>query len=231
MQRLKDLWATGDANRRGLILFVALCIALALPLCPLAVCSALMRAIRGPAPPTVAWPKVTMPALAEGPNEVPCPTRALSPTSSLTPTETETPTPVPATATLALSATLTLSPTATDTPVPTPTATPLPTPTRQEVQVVEVVDGDTIKVSIDGQVCTVRYIGVDTPEAVEWMGPEARAANKELVEGKTVSLEKDISETDKYGRLLRYVWVGDLMVNAELVRLGYAQVSTYPPDA
>ena len=43
-------------------------------------------------------------------------------------------------------------------------------------------------------------------------------------------LEKDVSETDRYGRLLRYVWVGDLMVNAELVRLGYALVSTYPPD-
>jgi len=50
------------------------------------------------------------------------------------------------------------------------------------------------------------------------------------VEGKVVRLEKDVSETDKYGRLLRYVWVGDLFVNAELVRLGYAQVATYPPD-
>jgi micrococcal nuclease len=45
-----------------------------------------------------------------------------------------------------------------------------------------------------------------------------------------VRLEKDISETDKYGRLLRYVYVGDLFVNAELVKLGYAQVATYPPD-
>ena len=54
--------------------------------------------------------------------------------------------------------------------------------------------------------------------------------NKRLVGGKVVRLEKDVSETDKYGRLLRYVWVGNLMVNAELVRLGCAQVSTYPPD-
>ena len=62
------------------------------------------------------------------------------------------------------------------------------------------------------------------------MAPEATAKNEELVGGKVVRLEKDVSETDRYGRLLRYVWVGDLMVNAELVRLGCAQVSTYPPD-
>ena len=62
------------------------------------------------------------------------------------------------------------------------------------------------------------------------MAPEATAMNKKLVGGKVVWLEKDVSETDDYGRLLRYVWVGNLMVNAELVRLGCAQVSTYPPD-
>jgi len=50
------------------------------------------------------------------------------------------------------------------------------------------------------------------------------------VEGKTVLMEKDVSEVDQYGRLLRYVWVDDMMVNAELIRLGYAQAVTYPPD-
>jgi len=101
---------------------------------------------------------------------------------------------------------------------------------------VRVIDGDTIEVEIAGKRYTVRYIGIDTPETkhpekpVEWMGLEAAAKNEELVGGKVVELEKDVSETDKYGRLLRYVWVGDLMVNAELVRLGLAQVSTYPPD-
>jgi len=110
-------------------------------------------------------------------------------------------------------------------------------PARTEAQVVDVVDGDTIKVEIGGTVYTVRYIGIDTPETVhpskpvEWMGPEASEANKRLVEGQTVYLEKDVSETDRYGRLLRYVFLADgLFVNAELVRLGYAQVSTYPPD-
>jgi len=99
-----------------------------------------------------------------------------------------------------------------------------------------VIDGDTIEINIDGQQYKVRYIGIDTPETVvpsqpvEWMGREATTANEALVGGKTVYLEKDVSETDKYGRLLRYVFVGELFVNAELVRQGYAQVSTYPPD-
>jgi hypothetical protein len=96
--------------------------------------------------------------------------------------------------------------------------------------VVQVVDGDTIRVVIDGQRYTVRYIGINTPETDEQLGPEASAQNANLVLGKTVQLEKDVSETDQYGRLLRYVWLGELMVNAELVRLGYANTSTYPPD-
>ncbi|GAB4530462.1 MAG: hypothetical protein Fur0018_17760 [Anaerolineales bacterium] len=103
-------------------------------------------------------------------------------------------------------------------------------------QVVLVVDGDTIKVDIGGQQYTVRYVGVDTPETVapnrpvEYMGPEASAKNKALVSGKQVILVKDISETDKYGRLLRFVIVDGIFVNRELVRLGYAQTITYPPD-
>lgn len=102
--------------------------------------------------------------------------------------------------------------------------------------VVRVIDGDTIEVDIEGRLYKVRYIGIDTPETVhptrgeEPYGKEACDKNKELVEGKIVELEKDVSETDKYGRLLRYVYVDGLFVNAELVRLGYAQVATYPPD-
>lgn len=105
-----------------------------------------------------------------------------------------------------------------------------------KAQVVRVIDGDTIDVNIGGKIYRVRYIGVDTPETVDpsqpvqCFGREASAFNKQLVEGKAVRLEKDISETDKYGRLLRYVYVGDLFVNAELLRQGFAQVVTYPPD-
>src|SRR3990172_3859180 len=66
------------------------------------------------------------------------------------------------------------------------------------------------------------------------MGPEASAANKALVAGRHVTMEKDVSENDRFGRLLRYVWLqrpeGWLMVNLELVRTGFAAVSTYPPD-
>jgi micrococcal nuclease len=103
--------------------------------------------------------------------------------------------------------------------------------------VVDVVDGDTIKVSIGGKVYTVCYIGSDAPEyarsasSVESEGRKASAANEALVGGQTVYLEKDVSETDPYGRLLRYVYLTDgTFVNAELVRLGYAQVVTIPPD-
>ena len=103
-------------------------------------------------------------------------------------------------------------------------------------KVVDVVDGDSIKVSLDGRTHSVRYIGIDAPEMggphwpAEWMGPEATAKNTELVAGRCVILEKDVSETDRFGRLLRYVYVDDRMVNAELVRLGYARARSYPPD-
>jgi micrococcal nuclease len=102
--------------------------------------------------------------------------------------------------------------------------------------VTRVVDGDTIEVEIDAVEYDLRYIGVDTPETVhprepvECYGPEASAFNGQLVEDKVVGLEKDVSETDGFGRLLRYVWLGDEMVNATLVREGYAQAVTYPPD-
>ena len=96
--------------------------------------------------------------------------------------------------------------------------------------VTRVIDGDTITIDT-GQ--RVRYIGIDTPEIYperEIYGSEAWQANRRLVEGKEVRLELDVSETDKYGRLLRYVYVGDIFVNAELVRQGLAEVKAYPPD-
>ncbi len=96
--------------------------------------------------------------------------------------------------------------------------------------VVRVIDGDTIEIA-GGEI--VRYIGIDTPETypqIEPFGLEAKAKNMELVEGKMVTLEKDVSDRDKYGRLLRYVYVDGLFVNGELVRLGYAKAVSYPPD-
>lgn len=102
--------------------------------------------------------------------------------------------------------------------------------TEEGVRVIRVIDGDTIEISGGAH---VRYIGIDTPETYpeeEFYGPEAKAKNIELVEGKLVTLEKDVSETDKYGRLLRYVYVDGVFVNGELVRLGYAEAVAYPPD-
>jgi len=105
-----------------------------------------------------------------------------------------------------------------------------------EGDVVRIVDGDTIHVTIGDRLEKVRYIGVNTPEihhpkkGAEAGGRQARDLNRELVFGRRVRLELDAQERDRYGRLLAYVWVGDVMINAELVRRGYAQVMTVPPN-
>ena len=98
------------------------------------------------------------------------------------------------------------------------------------VQVTKVIDGDTIV--IEGNF-RVRYIGIDTPEIypqLEAYGIEAWQANRQLVEGKRVRLERDVSETDKHDRLLCYVYVDSIFVNAELVSEGLAWAKAYPPD-
>ena len=77
---------------------------------------------------------------------------------------------------------------------------------------------------------TLCAIGVDTPERGRPYYQEAKEQLAELIEGEEVVLEKDVSEKDKYGRLLRYIRLGDLLVNQEMVRLGYAYSWTYPPD-
>lgn len=96
--------------------------------------------------------------------------------------------------------------------------------------VTQVIDGDTIV--IEGGY-RVRYIGIDTPEVYpqqEAYGMEAWQANHKLVEGKIVHLERDVSQTDKHRRLLRYIYVDDIFVNAELVRQRLAYAKAYPPD-
>jgi micrococcal nuclease len=109
-------------------------------------------------------------------------------------------------------------------------------PAMLEGTVERVVDGDTIHVRLGARVEKVRYIGINTPEVhhptkgEEPGGREAAEVNRRLVEGKRVRLELDVQERDRYRRLLAYVWVSDVMVNAELVRLGYAQVMTIPPN-
>jgi micrococcal nuclease len=99
-----------------------------------------------------------------------------------------------------------------------------------QAKVVAVLDGDTIVISGGKK---VRYAGLNTPEShhpdklPEYCGQEAFEANRRLVAGKTVRLEFDARRHDKYGRLLAYVYVDSLLVNAELIRQGYAQVSTF----
>ena len=99
-------------------------------------------------------------------------------------------------------------------------------------------DGDTIQLS-NGK--TVRLIGIDTPETVDprrpvgCFGKEASNEAKSLLSDTQIILQKDVSETDKYGRLLRYIFLplSDgriLFVNDYLVRAGFAKVLTYPPD-
>lgn len=114
---------------------------------------------------------------------------------------------------------------------------PVPLPPCGWSKLVRVVDGDTIVVRLAGEEETVRYIGVDTPETshptrgVEPFGPEATAANRALVEGRRLCLERDITIRDRYGRLLRYVWREDgTLINEALLAQGMAQVVTYPPD-
>jgi micrococcal nuclease len=109
-------------------------------------------------------------------------------------------------------------------------------PSAIDAVVVRVIDGDTIQVRIGARLETVRYIGVNTPElhhpmrGAEPGGREASAVNGEIVAGKRVRLELDVQTRDRWGRLLAYVWVDTIMVNAELVRRGYAQVMTVPPN-
>ena len=100
----------------------------------------------------------------------------------------------------------------------------------EDALVSRVIDGDTVELE-NGE--RVRYLGIDTPETVhpskpvECYGPEASERNKELVEGKIVTLMRDGPDTDQYDRLLRYVFVDGTFVNGDLVWGGYAYARSY----
>ena len=127
-----------------------------------------------------------------------------------------------------------------------PEATPqpvqdAPTGPTQDAELVRVVDGDTIRVRVDGVEERVRLIGIDAPEVrpdapatPEPYADAATDANARLLAGGRLVLETDVSERDRYGRLLRDIWVERdgtwTLVNLALVAEGFAQVSTYPPD-
>ncbi len=104
-------------------------------------------------------------------------------------------------------------------------------PNAQSSAFVErVIDGDTIVMADENR---IRLIGVDAPEMNSDFDCYAQKAKKrleELILNKKVGLERDISQTDKYGRLLRHVWADEVLISLVLVEEGWAQVSTYPPD-
>ena len=138
-----------------------------------------------------------------------------------------------------------VSPSLSSDPAPSPSpSAPSPHPLargERDGAVVRTVDGDTIYVRLATGVEKVRYIGVDTPEVhhptrgEEPGGREATVVNRRLLGDRPVRLETDVQLRDRYCRLLAYVWArrpdgGLVMVNAELVRLGYAAVMTVPPN-
>ena len=126
------------------------------------------------------------------------------------------------------------------------------TTTFEEAKLIRVIDGDTIEVELNNTQYSVRLIGINTPESVapdsyktknSIEGTEASNTVKDILSDvKTVYLQKDVSDTDKYDRLLRYVWlekpndendineISTKMLNAILVNKGIAEIATYKPD-
>jgi micrococcal nuclease len=123
--------------------------------------------------------------------------------------------------------------------------------TYNKATVVQVVDGDTLRIEMDGQEEAIRLIGIDTPESkinkkakkdsiktnydvetIMAMGKEAARYVRTLVrKGDTVGIEFDIQKRDKYRRLLVYAYLSDgKMLNEEIVKAGYANIMTYPPN-
>ena len=104
------------------------------------------------------------------------------------------------------------------------------------VEVDRVVDGDTAKVFYEGRSEYVRYIGIDTPESVkpgspvECYGEQSKQANQALLSGGTVRLRFGPEQRDRFDRLLAYVYVSDVMLNARLLEGGYAETLTIPPN-
>lgn len=118
-------------------------------------------------------------------------------------------------------------------PVPEPDGSgpPAPGPGDEGARVTEVVDGDTLEVRrADGREDRVRLVGINTPEDGECLADEAARRLTALVGGRRVRLVRDVSDRDRYGRLLRHVLVGGRSAGQVLVAEGLAFSRAYPPD-
>lgn len=133
-----------------------------------------------------------------------------------------------------------VTPTTGITPLPSPTSTPdqtaldakcIPQNTeRQDAQLNKVVSGDTIDVLIDGNLYTVRYIGIDALGSSDYIANSSRQENYALVINKDLTLVKDATDTNPAGQLLRYVLADGEFVNLDLAQAGYASAASSPPN-
>jgi micrococcal nuclease len=116
---------------------------------------------------------------------------------------------------------------------PTVSLTPTIIP-KEKALVAKVFDGDTVLLT-DGR--HVRYLGIDTPEMGKEGGKnqcfalEAKHINEQMVQNQEIEMEKDQEDKDKYGRLLRYIWVDNVFVNEFMLRQGFARFDVFPQNA
>lgn len=223
MKSLVSFWKKDPTNK----LIVLVAAGLALGIVSLAVMLARMpdgKSLRGALADVVpglddpaAIPSILPATPTRPPTWVPHPTR--TPTAPVF----GTPTGIPASSELP-SATLSPSPDATADM--TASAACLPAGPAQAGRVVEIVDGNTIKVLINDKVYVVRYLGLITPDAENPFHQAAISGNSEIVFGHDVTLVADGIDKDPSGRLLRYVSVGETLVNLELIREGLAATDT-----
>lgn len=106
-------------------------------------------------------------------------------------------------------------------PTDKPTNILLPEPKEEKYKVTKVIDGDTIVLETGEK---FRYLGIDAPESNERWGPEAKKFNEEMVLNKKIKVELDKTKLDKYGRILGYIWIDNVLVNEVLLERGYAKI-------